>query len=473
MKFAFIPSCVTLVHLVAGAVIPDSSLEGRASETIEKRASGTATVNLAVTQGSPQQWANGFIYGFPDNTDGSANTAIPLELRTGSGFNYCRAGGAQLASPSLGYAKGQLQGRLYSFLSNYRTCRASGARFQLLVHDLWGADGVQGTDFQYPGDNGNWDAFDDFLGQVIAFIKNNNMQTGLELDLWNEPDSTLFWNADYTQYLNTWTRMYQRFKSELSSLPITGPSISVPPNTSNTYWTRWLDHVKSTSTVPDIYTYHVLGLDFTVRGAQDTFKSMLSSRSLTYTKVIVNEYGAAAGGDQTNAGSVWYLANFERQNIGGLRAHWGMGATNLHNGMAGLVNFEGSTYFRSAQWWVYNYYAKSMTGSRVSTTSSGDGVFEVFATRGSSKDSVKLITGLRPNYGVRTYDVTIKGLSAVGYSSGTVNVRTKRFNHVEWYEEGPAPTDLGVVAHTISDDQITFFVTPDNEYTAYAFEFVS
>ncbi|KAH7143435.1 glycoside hydrolase superfamily [Dactylonectria macrodidyma] len=471
MRVASILSCATLV---AGAVIPGGSLDERgASGTIEKRASGTATVDLSVTQGTPQALGDGFIYGFPDNTDGSANTAIPSNLRTGSGFNYCRAGGAQLPSPSLGYASGQLQGRLMSFLSNYRTCRASGARFQLLVHDLWGADSVQSSTFKYPGDNGNWDSLDDFLTQVIAFIKNNNMQAGLELDLWNEPDSTLFWNADYQQYLNTWTRMYNRFKSELSSLPVTGPSISVPPSTSNTAWTRWLDHVKSTNTVPDIYTYHILGLEFTVSGSQTTLKSMLSSRGLSYKKTIVNEYGATAGGDQTNAGSVWYLANFERENIGGLRAHWGMGESNLHNGMAGLVNAAGSSYVPAAQWWVYNYYSKSMTGNRVSTTASADGVFEVFATRGSSKDSVKLITGLRPQYGVRTYDVTIKGLSAVGVTGGTVKVRTKRFNHVDWYLEGPAPTDLGVAEHTVTNGQITFWVTPDNQYTAYAFEFVN
>lgn len=96
--------------MVAGAVIPsESSIDKRASGTVEKRASGTATVNLAVTQGSPQNLGDGFIYGFPDNSDGSANTAIPSELRSGSGFNYCRAGGAQLPSPSLGYASGQLQ----------------------------------------------------------------------------------------------------------------------------------------------------------------------------------------------------------------------------------------------------------------------------------------------------------------------------------------------------------------------------
>ncbi|KAL3485315.1 glycoside hydrolase [Aspergillus germanicus] len=473
MRLNPILSYVALAQLAASSVLPSTTLGKRGSETIEKRAEGTATVNLASTQGAPQHLGSGFIYGLPDNEDGSANTAIPVNLRSGSGFKYCRAGGAQLPSPSLRYASGQLQGRLMSFLSNYRTSRATGARFQLLVHDLWGADSVQGSSFQYPGDGGNWAPFDDFMGQVIAFIKNNNMQDGLELDLWNEPDSTLFWNADYSQYLETWTRMYRRFKSELSSLPVTGPSISVPPNTGNPFWTRWMDHVKSTNTVPDIYTYHILGLEFTVRAAQDTLKSMLSSRALPYKEVNVNEYGAPAGGDQTNAGSVWYIGNFERQNIKGLRAHWGMGEANLHNGMAGLVNFEGSNYFPAAQWWVYNYYTQSMTGSRVATTASGDGIFEVYATRGSARDTVKILTGLRPQYGIRTYDVRVTGLSAVGITGGTVRIRTLRFNHQEWYEEGPAPTDLGIAEHSVSNDQVTFWVTPDNEYTAYAFEFVN
>lgn len=308
----------------------------------------------------------------------------------------------------------------------------------------------------YPGDDGNWSPLDDFLGQVIAFIKNNNMYDGLELDLWNEPDSTLFWNAPYSQYLDTWTRMYTRFKSELSSVPVAGPAISVPPDTGNTYWVQYLDHIKSTGTVPDMYSYHLLSLGLTVRGGQDTLKSMLSARGLTYTKAIINEYGAAAGGDQTNAGSVWYIGSLERQEIHGLRAHWGSGYANLHGGMAGLVNLDGSSYVPAAQWWVYNYYTKSMTGSRVLTTASGDGVFEVYATRGSASSSVKIITGLRPQYGVRTYDVRVTGLSAVGITGGTVSIRTQRFNHVEWYEEGPAPTDLGIAEHTVEDDQVCF-----------------
>ena len=117
MRVASILSCATLV---AGAVIPGGGRvdERGASGTIEKRASGTATVDLAVTQGTPQSLGDGFIYGFPDNADGSANTAIPSNLRAGSGFNYCRAGGAQLPSPSLGYASGQLQVRGLPSLDN-------------------------------------------------------------------------------------------------------------------------------------------------------------------------------------------------------------------------------------------------------------------------------------------------------------------------------------------------------------------
>lgn len=189
--------------------------------------------------------------------------------------------------------------------------------------------------------------------------------------------------------------------------------------------------------------------------------------------VNVNEYGASNLGDQTNAGSAWFIGALERENAKGLRAHWGMGYNNLHNDMAGLVNHSGSNYFRAAQWWVYNYYTKTMTGSRAATTSSGDRIFEVYATRGSAKNTVKVLVAARPYAGLRTYDLSIRGLSAVGITGGNVRVRTLRFNHVDWWLEGPAPTDLGVAEHAVSNDQITFWVTPDNEYTAYAFEFVN
>jgi hypothetical protein len=63
--------------------------------------SGTATVNLAVPQGTPAHRASGFLYGIPD-TPGQ----VPSSFYTDMGFNYARAGGSQLPSPALGWVYG-------------------------------------------------------------------------------------------------------------------------------------------------------------------------------------------------------------------------------------------------------------------------------------------------------------------------------------------------------------------------------
>ncbi|KAL3454413.1 hypothetical protein BJX65DRAFT_301054 [Aspergillus insuetus] len=128
---------------------------------------------------------------------------FPVNVRSGSGFKYYRAGGAQLPSPRLGYVSGQLQGRFMSFLSNYRTSRATRARFQLLVQPVGGRQCT--GQHKNPGGGGNWAPSDDFIGQVIAFIKNNNMQDGLELDFWNEPDSTVL-ERKLLMYRSIWNK---------------------------------------------------------------------------------------------------------------------------------------------------------------------------------------------------------------------------------------------------------------------------
>jgi hypothetical protein len=73
----------------------------------------TATVNLAVPQGTPAHRASGFLYGIPD-TQGQ----VPSSFYTDMGFNYARAGGSQLPSPALGWVYGTtdfLVGRLIPY----------------------------------------------------------------------------------------------------------------------------------------------------------------------------------------------------------------------------------------------------------------------------------------------------------------------------------------------------------------------
>ncbi|KAI1030160.1 hypothetical protein LB504_010458 [Fusarium proliferatum] len=131
---------------------------------------GTATVDLSQNHGLAQALRSGFIYGWPDNgTD--FDTSIPDHL-----FNANRGGGAQI--PSLGWARGGYEGylgRFNSTLSNYRTTRKYNSDFILLPHDLWGADGGQGSNSPFPGDNGNWTEMELFWNQLVSDLKAHDL----------------------------------------------------------------------------------------------------------------------------------------------------------------------------------------------------------------------------------------------------------------------------------------------------------
>ena len=72
---------------------------------IEKRSvSGNAAVNLNVNTGTPQHLASGFIYGIPDTAN-----QIPSSFYSEIDFGYGRAGGAQVASPGLGWIWGLVE----------------------------------------------------------------------------------------------------------------------------------------------------------------------------------------------------------------------------------------------------------------------------------------------------------------------------------------------------------------------------
>ena len=102
--------------------------------------------------------------------------------------------------------------RFESALSNYKTSRKYGARFQLLLHDLWGADGTQNSSAPYPGDGGNWAFYDAFLTQVISDIQSNSMTIGLDIDLWNEPEGIYWVNRGVAQWVNMWGRGFHRLR---------------------------------------------------------------------------------------------------------------------------------------------------------------------------------------------------------------------------------------------------------------------
>ncbi|ETS78542.1 hypothetical protein PFICI_10604 [Pestalotiopsis fici W106-1] len=432
-----------------------------------RRSLGTATVSLGAAIGTPSQLGSGILYGIPPNDDGSASTQIPDHFYTDIGFNLGRAGGAAWGSPNRGwsFSPAEYTYRFQVTLSNYRTTRQHGGDFYLLPHDLWGID----TDGKpYPGDDGDWIYYDQFLDQLISDIKANSMTDGLIIDIWNEPDASgLFWRRTQAQYLEMWGRTYYRLRQDLPSVSLSGPATSCGPADNNPTFTGWAEFVAQNGSIPDIYTWHALNPALSPSTDASYFASLRSSLGLPSKPICINEYLAYA---EEGPGPVtYYLSQFERLGISGVKANWAKGEANafaLHNYLANILGPEGATsdYYGNGEFQLYKYYA-SMSGERVATTPSSDGVFEVFATR----NPVKMITAARLS--TDSYTVTVTGFAAAGFTGTTV---TKHAYGFEWdgvFGEVDGTVDFGTEVHTVSGDAISFDVYPRSVNEAYAFEF--
>ncbi|KAF7557918.1 hypothetical protein G7Z17_g290 [Cylindrodendrum hubeiense] len=208
----------------------------------KREAKGTATVNLAVSNGPANALGSGFIYGFPDNGT-SASTAIPDHFLTDIRFQAGRAGGAQI--PYGGWkdtGKSGYSARFDSTLSNYRTTRRYDGQFLMLPHDMWGAQGGMTEADLHPGDNGNWTEMEVFLNQLISDMKENNIIDGVVIDLWNEPDLGGCWSRSWDQYLEYIGRSHKIFKAQLPQLPTSGPSSAHSPHIDNEKWHAWCSY---------------------------------------------------------------------------------------------------------------------------------------------------------------------------------------------------------------------------------------
>jgi hypothetical protein len=360
-------------RLVAGALAAASLF---AFPSPARAADESVTVNFSVAGGSPSYLASGWIYGMTEDGSGPAD-----HFYTDVKFRYMRAGGAQLDQPG-GWVSGLYQRRWNATLAQARRTIALGGTFVLLPHDLWGADGYPIS--RFPGDNGDWTDYDNFLTRLIGDIKAAGIT--VQWDIWNEPNLSSFWNRTQAQYFALWSRTYQRLRTDLPGTLIVGPSFAgVPTTGSGTWWGQYLDYVKSTGTVPDIFSWHSLPGDPVANvAAADT---TLSARGITRTRQYqINEYGAA--NEQNPGDGAWYIGRLERAGAIGLRANWAS-TGDLHNDLANLlVRNSAGQHLPKGEWWVYRYYG-SQTGQIVSTTPSP--AYDPFATKTAGQ--AKILVG--------------------------------------------------------------------------------
>ncbi|KAG5751090.1 hypothetical protein H9Q69_007189 [Fusarium xylarioides] len=316
---------LTISGLLALAALPELSL----SSVLERRqtSSNTATVDLSKGRGSPKHLASGFIYGIPDSGFGQSLTQIPDHFYTDMGFNYARAGGAQMSEG--GWVRGlqAYAARFNSTKQNYLTSCKFGARFQLLPHDIWGTDHVTLT-MVWPGDNGDWIDYDKFLNQLLGDLQSNNMLDGLDIDIWNEADGS-FWSRSQDQYLQMWNRTYKRIRS-----------------------------------FPDQWTWHDEPGD--VANDHGNWQTLCQQYNAPDNQVNINEY--AVFSQQVATGVAWWISRLERYNYIGLRGNW-LSTCGLHDFMASLLgksdvnSCTAGGYVPNGEYQVYKYYNLNMTGT--------------------------------------------------------------------------------------------------------------
>ena len=329
-------------------------------------------VDFSVTGGSPTYRASGWIYGMTEDGSAPADNFF-RDVK----FRYMRAGGAQLDGPG-GWVAGKYDRRWNSTRAQLSRTRSLGGEFILLPHDLWGADGYPIS--RFPGDNGNWTDYDNFLTRLIDDVRATGVP--VQWDLWNEPNITLFWNRPAAQYLELWKRSYQRIRAAFPTHLIVGPSCACVPSTTYAWWNQYLDYIKANNVVPDIFSWHSLPGDPVANVA--AANATLDARGIPHPRPHqINEYGAP---DEQNPGDgAWYIARLERAGADGLRANWAGGGS-LHNDLANLlVRDSAGRHQPKGEWWVYRFYG-SQTGQVVSVTPSTS--YDAFATKAPGEAKV-------------------------------------------------------------------------------------
>ncbi|EEP72961.1 hypothetical protein MCAG_03288 [Micromonospora sp. ATCC 39149] len=381
-------------YLLAGALAAAGLL---VAPTVAHADNQSLSVNFAATTTAPTYRASGWIYGMTEN-----GTAPPDHFFTDIKYQAMRAGGAQL--PGGGWVGGGYDRRWNATRAQMLRTKALGGKFVLLAHDLWGADGAPIS--RFPGDNGNWTDYNNFLTRVINDVKATGVP--VEWDIWNEPNLTLFWNRPQAQYFELWRRTYQRLRADMPGTLIVGPSLAGVPTTSGGWWNQYLDYVKANNAVPDIVSWHSLPGDPVANVA--AANTTLDSRGIPHPRPYqINEYGAS--NEQNPGDGAWYITRLERAGADGLRANWASGG-NLHNDLGNLLTHNSAGQYQpKGEWWVYRFYAQQ-TGIAVATTASPG--YDAYATKDAG--NAKVLVG-----GGRTTGNIAVNLQGLNSTSGIVS----------------------------------------------------
>ena len=426
-------------------------------------AAETLSVNLAATTGSATSVGEGFLYGV--SQDG---TAPPDQFVEPLGITAMRAGGH--ATPTGGWiADGYTYGtstkaQVAEVIAQAKRFTAGSyhAQYQVLLTDIYGADGSQPSDTTWPCTSGNCANYVTFLDDVVGAIQASGVT--VTYDIWNEPDESAFWapGANTTQYYEMWDTAYNTIKSLAPNALTVGPDFAADPAQNPTEWSAFFAHVKSAGTAPSEISDHLEGDGDDPVAVATSVNSDMSAAGVSSRPLSANEFLPE---DQQTAGqTAWYLARFAQSGYtNAARGNWASCCVNPY--LAGTIVANGSGgYSYTGQWWAFRTYA-DLTGSRVST--SGEvGTTAISAAEDSSKRRAVAVIGDENGY-TGAASVTFSGLSSVSWLANAGNV------HVTVYripDSSPlnSPTVVTSEIESTSSGSITVPVTFVSSHDAFA-----
>jgi hypothetical protein len=430
---------------------------------VSSSAAHAVAIDMGVTGGAPTYGASGFIYGISqDVTTPVASYQRDINTR------LMRADGSQIGCPNGGWINGGFTPR-WDFIQLYYARAVSvGSNYDLLLAGLYGADGPC-TVSTYPGDNGNWTGYNNYLSQVISSAKADGMAGApdFQWEIWNEPNGGYFWARSEAQFLSMWQIGYSTIRTAIPNAIIVGPAAAGVPTPGDSWWSTYLNFIKANNQIPNYFAWHDESGDAVVDVSN--FRGMLTTAGITTMPAIeINEYGGCcpgSGGDQEPGATAWYLGRFERAGVAlAARGNWGggTGAGGLYDTMADLLT-PGADQ-AEGQWWVVQRYGEE-TGLKTELLPSGQFDGTVYQDS-SAKKSIAVIGNNQDGGAAGNVSVTYLNIPSWLVSGGKTNVLVERLPQTDAFVS--APTTVSNSTVTVSGNSITVTIDWTNSEDAYA-----
>jgi hypothetical protein len=378
------------------------------------------SVNLASATRAATSVGEGFLYGLSqDGTQPPDQFVLPL------GITGQRGGGHAGGWIGDGYTFGSgTKADVNEVIAQARRVTQSPyhAQYQVIMADLYGADGSQPANTMWPCDNGSCANFLSFIDSVVGAIQSSGVKVAY--DIWNEPDlGTVFWGRgfDTTQYFQMWDTAAREIRRIASGALIVGPSMADTPQQNASGWQNWLAHTKAAGTLPNEISNHLEGDGDDPVAVAQSINNALASNGISSIPLSANEF--LPQNQQTAGQSAWYLARFAQSGYANaLRGNWDCC---LIPNLTGIVNQSGSSFSATGQWWTFRTYA-DLTGSLVSTSGQVGSTAISAAEDSSRRRAVAVVGDINGITGGAS--VTFTGLSSVPWlaNNGTVNVSVYR-----------------------------------------------